>query len=231
MRILCLLGVAACTTTGSPLSQLSTQIEIDVDPMHHVELTITTWNDLAILRDAMEAGEVTATIDGSPLPVDVATTATYAGGDRYVAAFASGPEASRGSSTPPHPESSRIEISDGTTTWTAEIGNMFSNDVEPTAPLRSGTDVFEWQSAASPSPYSTISWACVEVVGSSAACDGEAVDDPSIMIAQQYITATIAGAPGDRIEVTGERNAYRDSSGDGPMFIARMAAHFSGTLE
>ena len=229
MRILCLLGVAACTTTGSPLSQLSTQIEIDVDPMHHVELTITTWNHLAILRDEMEAGEVTATIDGSPLPVDVATTGTYDRGDRYVAAFASVPEASRGSSTP-HPESSRIEISDATTTWTVEIGNMFNNDVEPTAPLRSGIVVFEWPSAFSPSPYSTISWACVEIIGKSTACDGEGIDDPSIMIAQQYITATIAGTPADRIDVTGERGANL-GGGDGPMFIARMAAHFTGTLE
>ncbi|HET9990564.1 MAG TPA: hypothetical protein VFQ65_18675, partial [Kofleriaceae bacterium] len=202
MRILCLLGLAACTT-GSPLTRIGPQVEIHVDPMHDVAVSITTWNDLAALRDAMTAGEITTTLDGQPLLVDVGMTGTFDAGDRYVAAFATAPEASRATPSPP-PASSTIAISDGTTTWTARVDHMFTNDLAPTAPLAAGTNVFEWPSAASATPYSTIAWACVEVSGASAACERDQVSDPNITISKQFITATIAGASGDRIDVTGE---------------------------
>lgn len=230
MRILCLVGLAACTTTGSPLSNVDPQVEIHVDPTRNVSVTLTTWNDLAILRDAMEAGELTTKIDDQPLLVDVGATGTFDAGDRYVAAFATAPEASRGSPTTPA-ESSTIAISDGTTTWTARVDHMFSNDLAPTAPLTAGTNVFEWPSAASATPWSTIAWACVEVSTSSAACAGDQVSDPSIAISKQFITATIAATAGSRIDVTGERDVDPQSTGNGPTFFTHIAGHFAGTLQ
>jgi hypothetical protein len=229
MRILLFVGLAACTT-GSPLTQIGPQVEVHVDATRNVAVSITTWNELAALRDAMTAGEITTTLDDQPLLVDVGATGTFGGGDRYVAAFATAPEASREMPSPP-PTSSTIAISDGTTTWTARIDQMFANDIAPIGPLVAGTDVFEWPSAASASPYSAIEWACVEVSGVSAACLGEPHGDPNITISKELITATIAGASGDRIDVTGERDANPDSSGNGPQFLTHIAAHFTGALE
>ena len=223
LRYCLALALAACTT-GSPLSQLDPQVEIQVDPTagSRVALTLTTWVDLATLRDAA----LTVTLDGQPLVVDQTTTGTFGAGDRYVAGFMT--PAVRASS-PASSASPVLSISDGETTWSATIENMMANDLIPTGPLVAGRDVFEWPSAASPTAWSTIAWACVEVVNRSAACDGDA--DPAVSISQQYITATIAGAAGEAVEVTGERHVNAASSGNGPTFLTHILAHYTGVLQ
>ena len=187
------------------LSNLSPQVEIQVDEAAtpHLSVSLTTWVDLAALRDAIAADEITTTLDGVPLVIDPVATGTFGAGDRYVAAFALPAALSKQAVAP---SSSTIAISDGAITWAAQIDRLFrANDAAPTGPLVAGTNVFEWPSAASPAAWSTIAWACVEVVGSSAACDGESAQDPAIAISQQYITASVSGSPGDAIELTGER--------------------------
>lgn len=230
MRIFCLLALAACTTTGSPLTQIGPQVEVHVDPDRVVDLTITTWNNLAALRDAMSAGEITAKVDGQPLFVNAAATGTYGNGGSYVAAFMTGPGATRESPMPP-PEVSMIAISDGETTWTATIEHMFANDLAPTGPLVAGTDVFEWPSAASPNPWSTISSACVGVEGAAPACEGGSVDSASISISQEFITATIEGASGAHVRVEAQREINPQSTGNGPQFMTTIAARYDGALE
>jgi len=229
MRIICLLALAACTT-GSPLTQIGPQVEVHVAPDRVVDLTITTWNQLAALRDAMTAGEITTTVDGQPLLVNTALTGTFDNGDHYVAAFMTAPGATRESPMPP-PEASTIAISDGETTWTATIEHMFANDLAPSAPLTAGTNVFEWPSAASPNPRSTIASACVTVAGTAPACEGSGVDAPSISISQQFITATIDGASGVGVRVDAQREVNPDSTGNGPPFLTTIAARYDGTLE
>jgi len=230
MRIPCLLGLAACTTTGSPLSRSNAQVEAHVDPDRSVELTLTTWNDLAVLRDATTAGEITVTVDGAPLFLDASQTGTFDNGDHYVAAFMTAPEATRESPMPP-PDVSTIAISDGATTWSAKIAHMFANDLAPTGPLIAGTNVFEWPSAASPNAASTITYACVTVDGTAPACEGDSVHDPAIDISQQFITAAISGASGAHVRVDGERNVNPDSTGNGPQFITTIAARYTGALQ
>jgi hypothetical protein len=227
MRTLAILAVAACTSSP-PLAKLHPQVEIQADPATNPRLSIamTTWNDLDVLHDAITAGEISATLDGAPLAIDPNHTGTYGTGDSYMATFALPEVAARTAG----PATSTIAISDGETTWSAAIPNLLMNDLAPTAPLVAGTNVFEWPSAASQAPYSTIAWACLEVAGASAACDGEQVHDPAISISQQYITATIAAAPGARIELTGERQVDVASSGNGPMFSAQIYARYSGSL-
>ena len=228
MRIMFPLALAACTS-GSPLSQVTPQVEIQVDPEANLAVSLTTWNDLAILRDAMDAGQIVTTLDGEPVPVDPVTTGTYGGGNSFVAAFVR--PSGRHGVTPPGPAtSSTIAISDGTVTWSARVADLFTNDLAPTGPLAAGEVVFEWPSAASETPYSTIAWACVEVTGSSAACGGTEVAEPAITIAKQYITATIEGDPGAAVVVTGERHINPESDGNGPVFFTRIQARFAGTL-
>lgn len=229
MRIFCLLALAACTT-GSPLTQIGPQVEAHVGPDRVVDLTITTWNNLAALRDAMMAGEITTTVDGQPLFVNAALTGTFDNGDRYVAAFMTGPGATRENPMPP-PDASTIAISDGETTWTATIAHMFANDLAPTAALTAGTNVFEWPSAASPNPRSTIESACVTVAGTAPACEGGGVDSPSIAISQEFITATIEGASGATVRVEAQREVNPDSTGNGPQFMTTIAARYDGTLQ
>ena len=230
MRTLfCITALTACTT-GSPLSQLDPQVEVNVDSDRTVAMTITTWNDLATLRDAMTGGQITATLDDQPLLIDAFKTGTYDSGDRYVAAFMTAPEATRESPMPP-PATSSITISDGETTWTAKVDHMFANDLAPMAPITAGTNVFEWPSAASPNPYSTIAWACIEVTGAASACESDTVHDPSIAISQQYVTATIAGATGDHVQLTGERDINPTSTGNGPSFLTKIVARYQGSFE
>jgi len=229
MRIICLLALAACTT-GSPLTQIGPQVEVHVAPDRVVDLTITTWNQLAALRDAMTAGEITTTVDGQPLLVNAALTGTFDNGDRYVAAFMTAPGATRESPMPP-PEASTLAISDGQTTWTVTIEHMFANDLAPNAPVVAGTNVFEWPSAASLNPRSTIASACVTVEGAAPACEGGGIDAPSVSISQEFITATIDGASGARVRVEAQREVNPDSTGNGPPFMTTIAARYDGALD
>ena len=227
MRILPILAVAACTSSP-PLAKIHPQVEIEADPANDPRLSValTTWTDLDTLHDAVATGELSASLDGEPLSIDPNHTGTYGTGDNYKATFALPAVATRTVGS----EMSTIAISDGVTTWSAQIPNLMTNDLAPTGPLVAGTNVFEWPSAASQTPWSTIAWACLEIAGTSAACDGEAVHDPAISISQQYITATIAAAPGQHVQLIGERDAAIASSGDGPTFLTRIYARFSGAL-
>ncbi len=228
-RSACLaLALTACTA-GSPLSKLAPQVAIQADPTasSRVAVSLTTWVDLATLRDAITAQQITTTLDGAPLVIDPTATGTFDDGDRFVAAFAL-------PATPAQPlvaaAASTIAISDGEVTWQAQLADLFADDLAPVVPLVAGANTFEWPSAASASPASTIAWACVEVVGRSAACDGDEAQDPSIAISQQYITAQISGAAGDAIEVTGERRVNPTSSDDGPTFLTSIRSHYRGVL-
>jgi hypothetical protein len=222
------IGLTACTT-GSPLSRVSPQVEIQVDESAtpRLAVTLTTWVDLAVLRDAVAADQITTTLDGMPLVIDPVATGTFDTGDRFVAAFALPMGLAHSTVSP---AVSTIAISDGDVTWSADIADLFVDDLAPTGPLVPGDNVFEWPSAASPAAFSTIAWACVEIVGSSSACDNDQMQDPAIAISQQYITATIAGATGDAIALTGERHVNPASSGDGPTFLTQIRGHYAGVL-
>lgn len=188
-----------------------------------MSLSMTTWNQLDVLRDAIEAEQITVSLNGAPLTISPSGTGEAGVGDSYVATFDL-PD------SVPAATLSTIAISDGESAWSADFANLLTADLAPTAPLVAGTNTFEWPSAASPAPWSTISSACVEVVGASATCRGEGEADPGIAIAQQYITATIAAAPGAPIEVTAQRDAIAASSGNGPQLLAHIHAIYAGAL-
>ncbi|MEO6773926.1 MAG: hypothetical protein ABI467_13075 [Kofleriaceae bacterium] len=175
------------------------------------------------MRDAIDEDRITATVNGQAMTLDASGTGELESGDRYTATFDLPNTASATTS-------STIAIGDGETTWTAELEYLFANDLAPTGPLVAGTNVFEWPSAASPAPWSTISWACVEVIGSSAVCQSDYPTDPGISIAQQYITATIAGASGAPIKIDAQRDVIAASSGNGPGFNAHVHGTYTGSL-
>lgn len=220
MRILPILAVAACTSSP-PLATIHPQIEIEADPANDPRLSIslTTWTDLDTPHGAIDAHEISVSLDGQPLALDPNHTGTYGQGDNYKATFALPQQIARTAGA-----MSMIAITDGDTTWSASIPNLLTNDLAPTGPLVAGTNVFEWPSATS------IAWACLEVVGRSAACDGESVHDPAIAISQHYVTATVVAAQGERVELTGERDVAVESSGNGPTFLAHVYARYAGTL-
>src|SRR5882724_8703056 len=110
------LAVTACTSSP-PLSKVHPQIEIEADPATNPRLSVamTTWVDLDILRDAIAAGEISATLDGERLALDPDHTGTYGTGDSYTATFALAATAPRAAG----PSTATIAISDGETTWSA----------------------------------------------------------------------------------------------------------------
>lgn len=226
MRITILAGaLAACASPASPLAQVAPQIEIQSHPFAtpRMSLSMTTWVHLDVLHEAIDADQIIVSLNGQALTLAPSGTGEFGAGDNYMATFDL-------SSTVPAATTSTIAISDGETTWSAELENLLTEDLSPTAPLVAGANVFEWPSAASPAPWSTITSACVEVIGASAACQREGVTDAGIVIAQQYITATIAGASGTPIEVTAQRDASAASSGNGPRFLAHVHAIYAGAL-
>lgn len=215
----------ACTSGPSPFSRVTPQVEIEANPggladEGYFTVTLTTWNQLDVLGDAVAAGELSATLDDAPLALDPGTTGYVGGHDAYTVTFALA--APRSASTAPSAASSRIAISDGEITWAAAVPNLFANDLAATAPLAAGSNTFVWPSAAATGPSSTIEWACVAVGDQASACGGDEVDAQALAVSQQFITATVAGSAGTPIAVTAERSADPDSSNDGPTFFTHV---------
>ncbi len=227
-RSLVAMSLCACTT-GSPLTRIDPQIEIHSNPGNVSDrgpfaLSMTTWVDLDVLHDAIASGEITATVNGTPLVIDQATTGYFGQHDSYVASFAL-PGAMTLTSTP-----AEISITDGQTSWSAVIEHLFANDLAAMGPTAQGPNTFVWPSAAATGPDSPIDWACIEVDGQPSACGGYEVATPAIGVSQQFITANLSGAPGTKVTVTAERTANRDPSGDGPTFLARIVDRLDTTL-
>jgi len=217
------LALAACSGK-SPLTAEYSQIEVNVDPDTSMTVTLTTWNELANLQDAVDRGQITISLDAEALRIDPVHTGITDEGGAYVATFVR-PGLPYTPPQPGSPTSSTITIDDGTNAWTARFADLFTNNLAPTAPLALGPNVFEWRSAADLTGRSTIKWACLEIAGSSAACGA-----PTIEISQQYIDAMIDAAPGSTIVITGERDVSPESDGNGPPFFAKIRTRFTGTL-
>ncbi len=222
MRYLIAVAVCACST-GSPLSRVTPQVDVESNPggvagERDFSLTLTTWNELEVLADAIDAGEISATLDGAALVIDPTATGYTGGRDAYTATFALAP--TRSAASPP--ASSLIAVGDGEITWSVDVANLFANDLATTAPVTAGTNTFVWPSAASVGPDSPIDWACVEIGDQASACGGDQVDAPAIEVSQQFITATVAGASGTQVTITAERSANAQSTGDGPMFFTSI---------
>jgi len=148
MKLLLLACLGACTT-GTPLTESSPQIELTANPGQlagkpALDLTLTTWNYLAALGDAVDSHQLTATLNDTPLTMDPTATGYFGNGDRYVAAFAE--------TSCPHTASSALAISDGQTTWSFHVIDLMTNDLAPTAPLVAGQPArIAWPSAANAS--------------------------------------------------------------------------------
>jgi hypothetical protein len=230
MRTLLALPLFACTT-GSPLSRVTPQVDVESNPgavagERDFSLSLTTWNDLDVLADAIGANEITATLDGAPLVVDPATTGYADGRDSYTATFALA--TTRSAVVPP--SSSTISVGDGEITWSVDIANLFANDLALESPLDAGSNTFVWPSAAATGPYSTIDWACIDVGEQAAACGGYQVDVPAIEVSQQFIVANVNGAAGTAVTITAEREADTQSSDDGPVFFTGIYDRLAASL-
>src|ERR1700691_554428 len=84
-------AVAGCTSS-SPLVTSSPQVELTTNPGKLAgrlpfELTLTTWNHLAALGDAVTADQLVATLDGASLVIEPGSTGYFDDNDHYVAAF------------------------------------------------------------------------------------------------------------------------------------------------
>jgi hypothetical protein len=230
MRYLIAVSLCACTT-GSPLSRVTPQVDVESNPgsvagERDFSLALTTWNDLDVLADAIDAGEITATLDGAPLVVDPAATGYADGRDSYTATFARA--ATRSAVAPP--SSSHISVGDGEVAWSVDIASLFANDLATTAPMTAGSNTFVWPSAAATGADSTIDWACIDVGEQAAACGGDQVDAPAIDVSQQFIVATVTGASGTPVIVTAERDADTQSGDNGPMFFTHIYDQLAARL-
>jgi hypothetical protein len=186
---------------------------------------LETWNDLSVMRDAVNANEITATLDSSPLVLNPFKTGTSGQGDEYSAVFAlsdSQPFDARPAGT------STLAVTDGETTWQVEIDNLFSRDLSPTKPLAPGDNTLVWPSAKPYGAVSAIDWACVEIVGGSSTCGGADLQPSSVVISQQYITMQIAATAGDQAVVTAEREIAPQSTG--PAFITKIRNRYEQTI-
>ncbi len=164
---------------SSPLSQIEQylQVEIEANPGNLAgrppfTLSIETWNHLAVLGDAVDAGEITATLDERPLVIDPSGTGYFQNRDYYRARF--GLPETRSATIHP-PGISTITITDGETSWSGEIADLFTNDLAAQGPITPGQNELVWPSATAPSPYTNIDWACVEVGVQASACGGDSV--------------------------------------------------------
>ena len=221
MKLLLVACLAACTT-GTPLTESSPQIELTANPGQlagkpALALTLTTWNHLAALGDAVDSHELAATLDGTPLAMDPTATGYFGNGDRYVAAFAE--------TQCPHTASSALALTDGQTTWSFHVIDLMTNDLAPTAPLVAGQPAsIAWPSA------STIDWACIEVAGRRAACTGNGASDPGIAIEQQLITTNVAANTGDAYKITAARVLTAPSTPDGNDVFVTVLDQTTGTF-
>lgn len=240
---LALFALVGCTSR-SPLVEASPQIELVTNPgavAGHppLELTLTTWNHLAALGDAVDGHELAATLDGVPLAIAPSDTGYFGNGDRYVAAFVWPAGAQVGAGVPAtsargSTSASALTISDPETTWSAQLGNVMTDDLHPAAPVVAGqADTLVWPSAATgDSPWTTIDWACVQVADRAAACyRSEGASDPAISVAQQLITIDVPAAPGDAFTVWGARRFAATASGDGPDVFTTVLGRVHGTFQ
>lgn len=223
------LALAACTS-GTPLTESSPQIELTANPGQvagkpALSLTLTTWNHLAALGDAVESHDLTATLNGAPLTMDPTATGYFGNGDRYVAAFAQ--------TACPHTASSALAVADGQTTWSFHVLDLMTNDLAPTAPLVAGQPGrIAWPSAANPTqPAGAIDWACIRIADRDAACIGNGAADPGIAIDQQFITTNLAANPGDPYVITAARGLSAPTTGDGPDVFVTVLDQITGTFQ
>lgn len=228
----CFVAISLCAcTTGSPLTRVVPQVELHTNPGNVAgqplfSLSLTTWNDLDVLHDAIESGEIVATLDASPLVIEPGTTGYFGQHDSFVATFAL--PGTRSTTSPG--ATSQVTISDGQETWSVEIAQLFANDLQAPSPVTPGPNTFVWPSATSSTPYSLIDWACVEIAGQAEQCGGYEIATPALAVSQQYITADLTGAPGTAVTVTAERSANTSTSGDGPAFLTRILDRLETTL-
>jgi hypothetical protein len=230
MKLALALVLGSGCTAGSPLVESAPQVELTADPGNVaggplIELKLTTWNHLAVLGDATESGQIVATLDGDELVLD-GNTGYHGTNGSYIAAFTPSAERSRTD----HPASSTVSVTDQDTTWTVTIQNLLTNDLQPSGPLVANQpDTFVWPSAASPDPWSTIDWACVDVAQDSACHYNDEVQDPGVTIEQQYVHVDVPANAGDAIVVTGQRFVSPTASNGPTFFISirnRVSANF-----
>jgi hypothetical protein len=230
--LLALAPLTACTAQ-SPLVESSPQIELVTNPgavagRPPLELTLTTWNHLAALGDAVDAGEIHATLDGAPLAIAPSDTGYFGNGDRYVAAFV------LPAARPQVASSSTLTITDPETTWTAQVPNVMTNDLHPTAAMVAGqTNTVSWPSAATgDEPYSTIDWACIQVGTRDAACyRSDGTGDPGVSVTQQLVTIDVPALPGDAFTVWGARRFTATPSGNGNDVFTTVLGQVTGTFQ
>ena len=230
------LALAAGCTSASPLVESSPQIELTSNPggvtgQSALELTLTTWNHLAALGDAVDGHQLAATLDGMPLAIDPAATGYFGNGDRYVAAFTL--PSTRVSQMPAASPTSTVAITDQQTTWTFQVANLRTNDVQPQGTIAAGQPaVIAWPSAARDDvSYSTIDWACVEIASRGAACHGTGSDAAGVDITRQFITIDLPANPGDSYRVWGARHVSATASGNGPELLVSVLGQLRGTFD
>jgi len=232
MKLALVVVLGTGCTASSPLMDTAPQIEITADPGNVTtgslfRITLTTWNHLAVLADAAQSGQLVVTLDGETLALEPESLDYHDGQNAYVAAYSSGSSRSR---TDP-PTSSTVSVTDQETTWTATIADLFTNDLQPTGPMVANQPAtLIWPSAATSGPYSAIEWACIDVATRGAACQGEEVDDPGIMIMKQYVHVDIAAVAGDSVVITGSRRADTAVPG-GAYFIVSVLNRWSANFD
>jgi hypothetical protein len=222
-------SLAGCTS-DSPLSKVPVLVWVNADPTvspPQVQVEIDPTDDLATLADAVAAGDIHVSLDGRPLVLDPNTGYTQQGGS-YSALFdlpaTSTRETSASGGATGRPQ---VLITDGVTTWHAQFGGLFTNDLAPIAPLAGGNNTFEWSSATlTNAGIAEIQSACLEVVNRSSSCVAYGDHHPDA-ISQQYITLPSDAKAGETIVVTAER--WDDAQGDLPQFIARIKNRYTTT--
>ena len=228
---LALVTTVGCTTS-SPLVESSPQIELSTNPGHVAgqppfELTLTTWNHLAALGDAVDANQLVATLDGASLAIDSDSTGYFGNDDRYVAAFTA-PIAQLIIDT-----TATVSISDQQTTWAFQATKLMTNDLAPVSAMTAGqANTVTWPSAGeADQPSTTIEWACVQVADRTAACLGNGASDPGIDIAEHFITVDVPASAGDPYTVSAARSAAVTEFGDGPQVFVTVLGQVTGVFE
>ena len=227
LRTLALLSLASGCAVDSPLATSQPQVELTANPggvagHPRFALTLTTWNHLAALGDAVAAGQIEVLVDG--VETALASGIDVDNHDHYTATFALPDSAARTTG----PATSTVTVTDLQTTWSVQIANLFANDLAPDGAVIAGaSSTLVWPSAMTSEPYSTIEWVCVDVAGRTAAC----TQDAGVAISQQLVHVDVPAAAGDHFAIRGQRWAHPVASGDGPTFFASILDQVTGTFE
>lgn len=230
LALLAALALVGCTD-GPPLSTSMVDVWVNADPTVSppiVSVSLDVIDHLDSFADAVSAGEIHVSLDNRPLVIDPKTGFTQQGGS-YSAIFDLPAAAARetpGSDT--LSARSTVIITDGTITWHAQFGGLFTNDLVPVAPLAAGDNTFEWPSAKLTNDgVPEIELACLEVVARSSHCTSNGDRDPD-RISQQFVTLSSDANPGDTIVVTGTR--WDDAQDTGAsQFIAQIKNRYTTT--